>query len=210
MTLLDDVTGAVFASSKMPPVDLPDSFKIDTTLHLGDDNWSVIHAEPQTKAEFTKSGKLTLRLRKVELMDPRAIRFSQLDITERFDDNQSLAADDWIATTPLNATIEDPESAGLPSCDADLEELYRVASNLSELRESIPIPNDGVYCPICHIANVDPWKTADAVSPMRTRIIEVWSGPNAGRTCQLDPQSLVAQSVCALIGSPSFIAGKLP
>ena len=155
VTLIDDTTGAVFASSNMPPDDLPESFAIDTTLHLGEDNWSVIHAEPQTKAEFTKSGKVTLRLRKIETMDPNAISFSQLDITEGFDDNESLGADDWITTTPLNATIEAPESSGLPSRDADSDEVYRVASTLSELRESIPIPNDGVYCPICHIANVD-------------------------------------------------------
>ena len=30
-----------------------------------------------------------------------------------------------------------------------------VASKLSQVRESIPIPNDGVYCPICHIANIE-------------------------------------------------------
>lgn len=155
VTFIDDATDTVFASSKMPPDDLPESFETDTTLHLGDDNWSVIAAEPQTRTEFTKSGKLTLRLRKLEMMAPEEISYSQLDITERFDDNQSLGADDWIATTPLNVTAENPESAGLPSLDADSEDVYRIASTLSELRESIPIPNDGVYCPICHIANVD-------------------------------------------------------
>lgn len=155
MTLIDDATGTVFASSKMPPDDLPESFEIDTTLHLGSENWSVIYAEPQTKAEFTKSGNLTLRLRKVELMAPESISFSQLDFTERFDDNVNLCADDWITTTPLNATIKNPEASGLPPCDAGCEDVYRVADTLSKLRESIPIPNDGVYCPICHIANVD-------------------------------------------------------
>ncbi len=155
LTLVDDATGAVFASSMMPPGDLPDSFKINTTLHLGDDDWSVICAEPETKAEFTKSGKLTLRLRKVELMAAEAISFSQLDITERFDDNQSLGVDEWITTTPLNSTIDNPDASGLPPRDADSEEVYRVASTLSELRESIPIEDDGVYCPICHIANID-------------------------------------------------------
>jgi hypothetical protein len=44
---------------------------------------------------------------------------------------------------------------GLPPAGAGADEVYRVASKLSELRESIPIPNDGVYCPVCHIANVD-------------------------------------------------------
>ena len=44
---------------------------------------------------------------------------------------------------------------GLPSVHASEEEVYEVASKLSLFRESIPIPNDGVYCPICHIANID-------------------------------------------------------
>lgn len=155
LTLVDAATGAVFASSRMPPGDLPESFKINTTLHLGDDDWSVIHAEPETKAEFTKSGKLTLRLRKVQMMATESISFTQLDITERFEDNESLSADDWITTTPLNARIDATEASGIPPRDADSEEVYRVASNLSELRESIPIDGDGVYCPICHIANID-------------------------------------------------------
>jgi hypothetical protein len=155
LTLVDDATGAVFASSMMPPNDLPDSFQIDTTLHLGDDDWSVVLAEPETKAEFTKSGKLTLRLRKVKMMAPEAMSFSQLDITDRFDDNQNLGADEWITTRPLNATIDNPEASGLPRRDADSEEVYRVASTLSEMRESIPVEGDGVYCPICHVANID-------------------------------------------------------
>lgn len=155
VTFIDQATGAVFASSEMPPDRLPDSFETDTTFHLGDDDWSVVDAEPQTKAQFKKSGKLTLRLRKVEMIDPQELSYSQLDITERFDDNQNLGSDDWIETRPLNAAIEDPASAGLPSLDADAEDVYRIATTLSELRESIPIPDDGVYCPICHIANVD-------------------------------------------------------
>lgn len=155
VTLVDDATGAVFASSMMPPSDLPDSFKINTTLQLGNDDWSVIQAVPETKAEFTKSGKLTLRLRKVEMMSSEAISFSQLDITERFDDNENLGPDDWIAKTPLYATIDNPEASGLPPRDAGSEEIYRVASTLSDLRESIPIEGDGVYCPVCHIANIN-------------------------------------------------------
>jgi hypothetical protein len=81
--------------------------------------------------------------------------FSQVDITERFDDNQRLGADEWISTTPLSATISNPETMGLPSPTAGPEEVYLVASRLSELRESLPLPDDGVYCPVCHIANVD-------------------------------------------------------
>ena len=81
--------------------------------------------------------------------------YSQVDITEAFGDDQRLGSDDWIETVPLNTTTRDPESMGLPATGAGPDEVYRVASELSDLRESIPIPNDGVYCPVCHIANVD-------------------------------------------------------
>ncbi len=84
----------------MPVDKLPDSFEIDTTLHLGETDWSVVCAEPSIKAEFSKTRKLTIRLRKIESMDPKEIAFSQLDITERFDDHNSLGPEDWIETTP--------------------------------------------------------------------------------------------------------------
>ena len=155
VTFVDDANNAVIATSNMQPENLPESFKIDTALHLNDADWSVIHAEPQSRKEYTKSGTLTLRLRKVEKMAVDSIYYSQLDITERFDDNLNLGADDWIPTTPLNSTTPNPESSGLPSPDANVEEVYRVGAKMSDLRESIPIPNDGVYCPVCHIANID-------------------------------------------------------
>ena len=43
---------------------------------------------------------------------------------------------------------------GLPPVGASDDEVYRIAEQLSRIRESVPIPDDGVYCPICHIANV--------------------------------------------------------
>jgi len=81
--------------------------------------------------------------------------YSQVDFTSGFGDDEGLGPDDWIATSPLNAGMEDPTSMGLPPQGADADEVYRIASELSEVRESIPIPGDGVYCPICHIANID-------------------------------------------------------
>lgn len=155
VTLIDDATGAAFATSDMTPADLPESFEIETTLHLGEADWSVVHAEPRTREAYTKSGLLTLRLRKIEKVAVESLSYSQLDITERFDDDERLGKEEWTSTTPLNAMIPNPESAGLPSPGADSAEVYRVASRMSALRESIPLPDDGVYCPICHIANID-------------------------------------------------------
>ena len=86
---------------------------------------------------------------------PSTIAFTQVDTTARFDDNSTLAADDWIETVPLNRLVPDGESMGLPAIDATAEQIYSIASKLSRIRESLDITNDGVYCPICHIANVN-------------------------------------------------------
>jgi hypothetical protein len=37
---IDDATGSAFATTEMPPSDLPETFEIATTLHLGDTDWS--------------------------------------------------------------------------------------------------------------------------------------------------------------------------
>jgi hypothetical protein len=81
--------------------------------------------------------------------------YSQLDITENFGDNFKLKPEEWINTTPINATLDNPESMGLPSKNANQNEIYEIAVRLSQLREQIYVPDDGVYCPICHIANID-------------------------------------------------------
>jgi hypothetical protein len=88
-------------------------------------------------------------------LPPGKISYSQLDITERFGDNLNLKPDDWIATAPLNKMTAIGEVSGLPPVDAEDGAVYEIASRLSQIRESIPIPNDGVYCPICHIANTE-------------------------------------------------------
>ena len=86
-----------------------------------------------------------------QTMPPGDISYSQLDITERFDDHLHLKPDDWIQTAPLNKSIANGK--GLPPVDASADEVYKAADRLSKMRESISIPNDGVYCPVCHIAN---------------------------------------------------------
>ena len=86
-----------------------------------------------------------------QTVSPGEISYSQLDITERFDDHLRLKPEDWIATVPLNRSV--PTGKGLPPVDAGADEVYKAADTLSRFRESIRIPSDGVYCPICHIAN---------------------------------------------------------
>jgi hypothetical protein len=79
---------------------------------------------------------------------------TQLDISEHFGDYKRLGRDEWSPTVPLNATTPFPESRGLPPLGARAEEIYVIAQRLSGLRVSLADPSDGVYCPVCHIANI--------------------------------------------------------
>lgn len=67
-----------FAVSTVPIEQLPDTFEINTTLHLGQDDWRVIGADPAKKSEFRKLGKLSLYLAKQEVMsiDPKELLYS--------------------------------------------------------------------------------------------------------------------------------------
>lgn len=91
----------------------------------------------------------------VELLDPKSLRFTQVDVTERFGDNLSLSENDWIETFPINSFGADVNLDGLPPPDANEEDIHCIASKLSEIRESFNLTNDGVYCPVCHMANID-------------------------------------------------------
>lgn len=76
VTFIDESTGKPFGVTEMPPSDLPESFEVNTTLHIKHEEWMVINAQPLTRAEFAKSKSLTLRLQRIELVDPNTILFS--------------------------------------------------------------------------------------------------------------------------------------
>ena len=92
---------------------------------------------------------------KVEMLDPSTLSFSQVDFTEYFDQNQALAPGDWVPTIPINEMLGNDNKGNLPALGSSDHEIYRVALGLSEIREQFQVPDDGVYCPVCHIANVD-------------------------------------------------------
>lgn len=101
---IDDQTGAAIAKTELAPADVPESFAVDTTLHLGDTDWSVVHAEPATREECVRSGSLTLRLHRIEKIDPATLLFSLPSICDRLaptgsgalrGDELLLEEDDW-------------------------------------------------------------------------------------------------------------------
>jgi hypothetical protein len=128
VTFVDDATGAVFAKTEMPPDDLPESFEIETMLHLGDADWSVVDAVPRTRPAYSKTGVLTLRLRKVEKVDLSNILFSLPSICDRIPavgdgalsgDECLLAEDDW-------RQLELVSQQFAVESDAEIEEIRRI------------------------------------------------------------------------------------
>lgn len=93
------------------------------------------------------------KLDKAGVINPNKIFYSQVDITEGFGDNLNLKLDDWIKTIPLDQPSEG--ISNLPPLNASSDTVYQIAKELSAIRESIDTLNDGVYCPVCHIANID-------------------------------------------------------
>lgn len=67
-----------FARVDLPIERLPDTFEINTTLHIAEEDWQVISAVPPQKAAFQKSGTLDVILSKPEItyVDPSKILFS--------------------------------------------------------------------------------------------------------------------------------------
>ncbi|MEV5753542.1 hypothetical protein AB0L00_37465 [Actinoallomurus sp. NPDC052308] len=69
-------TGGELGRSELAAEALPDTFEIDTVLHLGDTDWSVQRAEPPTAERFLATGTLTLTVRRIESMRPSDILYS--------------------------------------------------------------------------------------------------------------------------------------
>lgn len=76
VVLVNAATNQVFGESELALEQLPETFELATTMHIGDVDWSVERAEPPTRTEFAASGQLRLVLRKVEHIDPKSILFS--------------------------------------------------------------------------------------------------------------------------------------
>lgn len=81
---VDADTGALFGQTDISPDQLPASFEADTTMHLGDRDFSVVSATPMTAVEFRASGRLRLVLRRVKLekIAPGDVLFSLPTISD--------------------------------------------------------------------------------------------------------------------------------
>lgn len=104
--LMENGTGKVLNETRAPATALPETFTPgQTTLTLGGKPWTVVRAEPKTRAEYIETGQLTLTLEPTELVPGKNILYSTPTINDAVpntttppDDSGSeflMHEDDW-------------------------------------------------------------------------------------------------------------------
>jgi hypothetical protein len=105
VTFIDNRTNETIGVAELTPDQLPESFEnLETTLNLHGDDWSVVSASLATREQYTKAKKLTLRLHRIERIDPSKLFFSLPSICDGIpglattlvaEGDYRLADDDW-------------------------------------------------------------------------------------------------------------------
>jgi hypothetical protein len=105
VTFIDHATSQVIGVTELPPEQLPATFDVATTFTLGNQEWQVVTAAPMTSLEFSRTKKLTLRLDKIEYLNPQDIHYTLPTISDKLPDmgetaffsafELSIFEDDW-------------------------------------------------------------------------------------------------------------------
>lgn len=81
---IDNLNGQTIGISEMTADQLPETFSVETTMHIQDIDWTVEQAVPENSTEFIKTKSLVLKMRKVEKMNPNDIWFTMPTISNEF------------------------------------------------------------------------------------------------------------------------------
>jgi hypothetical protein len=85
ITFVDDASGTVVARTVVEAGQLPETFAITTTVQLDDEDWEVVAAEPVTRGEIERAGRVrvaVLKRRQVKLVDAKSLAFSMPTICD--------------------------------------------------------------------------------------------------------------------------------
>jgi len=160
VTFVEASRDRVLAEVELAPDQLPETFAVSTTLHLGGKDWHVERAEPVTRGEYVASGALRLTLREVQMVDPRTILFSlpTLENTQpplvggELGDAFRMHEDDWrqheLVSSALSAEI-DAELADIVEAKASRK---GVGFEHLHVRQRIPEPLTGVVLTRAEVA----------------------------------------------------------
>lgn len=159
LELIDAASGAAIATDEVRIETLPERFEgLDTHLTVGDAQYSVVGADPSSRDDIAKAGRVRLLLSRVEQVDPRTILFSvptledsAAPIDPAGDHAGAIAIheDDWRQIELLSAAQRE-------AVDAELSDIRAVKSahhkghgyEKLHVRRRVPAPLDGVTLPL--------------------------------------------------------------
>lgn len=76
VTFVNQIDQSIIGRSEVSVEQLPETFAINTVIHLGEEEWQILKADPCDKADFIKTQELTLMLLRIESINPADISFS--------------------------------------------------------------------------------------------------------------------------------------
>lgn len=149
VTFINVSDGKAFASSNMPSDQLPESFEHETRMTLEGVEWSVVEADPVHSSDFIKKGQLTLKMSKIEYMDPKELLYSLPSIANELPatfkpvstigNPYVISEDDW-------RQLEFFNPSSLPLIEQELEAINQVKESSSvDLEDSMLAFSD------CHV-----------------------------------------------------------
>jgi len=177
---VDTRDGSCLGVVELPPDKLPDSFAVDTTVDVADKKWSVVRAEPVTKAEFAASRKLRLVLSPVQPMPPGELLFSVPTISAELGAGEGseppdkdvfqIHEDDWRQIELVSRTFEHEIDSEI----ADIRAVYDDrkpggAFTRVHVRERVPSPLTDKQIRIAELERLlPPRRTYNAVGVQRS------------------------------------------
>ncbi|MEJ7604327.1 MAG: hypothetical protein WKG01_41085 [Kofleriaceae bacterium] len=148
--LVNAATGGSMGEANMPADRLPDSFDAQTTMHLGNDEWQVVTAEPMSRAEYEAAGRLRITLHKIVKVDPKSILFSLPTIENTMPPLQpgagatcTMHEDDWRQHELVSADLEPEIAAELGDIRTVHEGRVGIGFTAIHVRNRVPEPLAG-------------------------------------------------------------------
>ena len=149
VSFIDISDGKTFAVSKVPKDQLPETFELETQMTIDGQQWSVVEADPIHSNDFIKSGRLTLKMSKIEHIDPKEILYSLPSISNELPatfnpastmgNPYSISEDDW-------RQLEFFHPKSLPLIEEEFDAIEQLKKNTSvDLGDSMVAFSD------CHV-----------------------------------------------------------
>lgn len=165
VTLIDVASGEELGRTELPADDLPETFEVDTTMHLGSEDWRVEKADPVDRTGYVASSQLTLWLRRLETLgttdiDPSQLRFTMPTLEDalppmrRPDSSQTYAMheDDWRQREFVSRQFADDIESELREIREIWAEQDGVGFERVHIRTRVPAPLRGIELTLDEVA----------------------------------------------------------